>query len=72
MWRVQHHYRRLGGLPWPRGVESFRDCGALLCSLLTLHVHRDAPVDVSFSPDAIDGLLRFAVTAVAALHGVGR
>jgi len=53
-------------------VERFRGCGALLCSLLTLHVHRDAPVDVSFSLDTVDRLLHLAVTAVAALHGVGR
>ncbi len=44
---------------------------ALLCSLLTLHVQGDPPIDVSLSPNAVDGLLHFSVAAVAAFHGIG-
>ena len=53
-------------------MQGFRGCRALLCSFLTLHVQGDPSIDVSLRADAIDGLLHFAVTAVAALHGVGR
>ncbi len=45
---------------------------AVLRSLLTLHVQGNSPIDVLLSSNAVDGLLHFAVAAIAAFYGIRR
>ena len=52
-------------------MESGQGLLATISLGITEHVQCDTVVDVLLGADAINGFLHFAVTTVAALHGVG-